>query len=334
MDVTSIAVQDYDIVIGDGTLSKVGELLSLSRKVLVVTDTGVPREYAETVARCAEEAYIVTIPMGEESKNLKSFESLLSAMLEGSFTRGDCVVAVGGGVVGDLSGFAAACYMRGVDFYNIPTTLLSQLDSSIGGKTAVDLGGVKNIVGAFYTPKRVIIDPETLGTLDKRQLRSGLVEGIKMAACFDAALFERIERAESIDGILYDVIVGSLKIKKKVVEEDFKEKGLRAVLNFGHTVGHAVEALGEGKYLHGECVAMGMIPLSGKSARARIKAVLEKFGLETQIEYGTDELARYILHDKKMGKDKVKAVIVDEIGSFYFKELGIDGITKLLEEAK
>lgn len=329
-----ISVQDYDIVIGNGALLKVGELLDLSRKVLIVTDTGVPKEYAEAVASKAAEPYIATIPMGEESKNLKSFEMLLTAMLENSFTRGDAVVAVGGGVVGDLSGFSAACYMRGIDFYNIPTTLLSQLDSSIGGKTAVDFGGVKNVVGAFYTPKRVIIDPDTLKTLDERQLYAGLAEGIKMAACFDKELFERIERADDINSILNDVIIGSLKIKKTVVEEDFKEKGLRAVLNFGHTVGHAIEALGRGKYLHGECVAMGMLPLSCENARGRIKAVLEKFGLKTQIEYDGAELAGLILHDKKMGKEKVKAVIVDEIGSFYFKELGISDIIDRLEESK
>lgn len=329
-----INVQDYDIVIGRGVLSKAHELLNLARKVLVVTDTGVPKQYSETVAGACAEPYIVTIPMGEESKNLKSFEHILSVMLENSFTRGDAVVAVGGGVVGDLAGFSAACYMRGVDFYNVPTTLLSQLDSSIGGKTAVDFQGVKNVVGAFYTPKRVIIDPDTLKTLDERQLRAGLSEGIKMAACFDKELFACIEEAKDINEILDEVIIGSLKIKKKVVEEDFKEKGLRAVLNFGHTVGHAIEALGEGKYLHGECVAMGMLPFCSEGARARIKAVLEKYGLETRIEYGANELAGYILHDKKMAKDKIKAVLVDEIGSFYFDELGISDIINRLEESK
>ncbi len=329
-----INVQDYDIVIGRGVLSKAHELLNLARKVLVVTDTGVPGEYAEAVMSAAKEPFLVTIPMGEESKNIKSFEHILSVMLENSFTRGDAVVAVGGGVVGDLAGFSAACYMRGVDFYNVPTTLLSQLDSSIGGKTAVDFQGVKNVVGAFYTPKRVIIDPDTLKTLDERQLRAGLSEGIKMAACFDKELFACIEEAKDINEILDEVIIGSLKIKKKVVEEDFKEKGLRAVLNFGHTVGHAIEALGEGKYLHGECVAMGMLPFCSEGARARIKAVLEKYGLETRIEYGANELAGYILHDKKMAKDKIKAVLVDGIGSFYFDELGISDIINWLEESK
>ena len=162
---------NYDIVLEPGAIKKAGELLNLNRRVLVVTDSGVPAQYAETVAAQCSEAAIVTIPQGEQSKCFDELRHLLSEMLDKSFTRVDCVVAVGGGVVGDLSGFAASCYMRGVDFYNIPTTLLSQVDSSIGGKTAIDFGGVKNIVGAFYQPKKVIIDPEVLETLSRRQLK-------------------------------------------------------------------------------------------------------------------------------------------------------------------
>ena len=161
----------YDIVLERGSLKKAGQLLELGRRVLVVTDEGVPPEYAGCVASQCREAIVVTVPRGEGSKSFEQLERLLSAMLEASFTRGDCVVAVGGGVVGDLSGFAASCYMRGIDFYNIPTTLLAQVDSSVGGKTAVNFGGVKNIVGAFYQPKKVIIDPETLKTLERRHGR-------------------------------------------------------------------------------------------------------------------------------------------------------------------
>ena len=329
-----INVQDYDIVIERGALSKIGELLALQRKVLILTDTGVPKEYAAAVERASKEPYTVIIPAGEESKSLESFEKVLSVMLENSFTRADAVVAVGGGVVGDLAGFCAACYMRGVDFYNVPTTLLSEVDSSIGGKTAANLHGVKNVVGAFYTPKRVVIDPDTLKTLDERQLRAGLAESIKMAVCFDKELYEKIEGADSLSQIIDDVIIGSLGIKKRVVEEDFKEKGLRAALNFGHTAGHAIEALSKGKYLHGECVAMGMLPFCSAGVRASLEAVLKKFGLETRIEYFARDLAQYVLHDKKMAKDKIKAVLVDEVGSFYFKELGVSEIIKMLEEAK
>ena len=161
----NLGKDSYDILVERGIIAKAHEHLNLNRRVLVVTDTGVPAEYAETVAALCKESVICNLEMGEASKSLEGFGRLLSAMLEHSFSRKDCVVAVGGGVVGDLAGFAASAYMRGIDFYNIPTTLLSQIDSSIGGKTAINFGGVKNIVGAFYQPKKVLIDPDLLKTL-------------------------------------------------------------------------------------------------------------------------------------------------------------------------
>ena len=222
--------ESYDIVLERGALQKAGELLDLERNVLVVTDDGVPASYAETVAAQCRNAKIVTIPQGEGSKNFTEFQHLLTEMLAESFTRSDCVVAVGGGVIGDLSGFTAACYMRGIDFYNIPTTLLSEVDSSIGGKTAIDLEGVKNIVGAFYQPKKVLIDPDTLKTLAPRQFAAGMAEAIKMAFTCDQALFEKIKNSEDVENDLEEIIAGALKIKKDVVEQDPKEKGLRKVL--------------------------------------------------------------------------------------------------------
>ena len=169
----SLGADSYDIVLESGCLQQAGDLLNLNRKVLVVTDSGVPESYADTVAAASLAAEVVRIPQGEASKNFDHFRMLLRRMLAFGMGRGDCVVAVGGGVVGDMSGFAAACYMRGIDFYNIPTTVLSQVDSSIGGKTAIDLDGIKNVVGAFYQPRRVLIDPITLSTLSRRQIANG-----------------------------------------------------------------------------------------------------------------------------------------------------------------
>ena len=334
MDSATIRVQDYDIVIKSGALKNVGELLNLKRKVLIVTDSGVPSEYAQIVASQAKEAVIHTIPMGEQSKSMDSFKELISELLANSFTRGDCVVAVGGGVVGDLSGFAASCYMRGIDFYNIPTTLLSCVDSSIGGKTAVDFDGVKNIVGAFYTPKKVIIDTDTLKTLEERQLAAGFAECIKMAACFDKELFEKFESANALKDILSEAIIGSLKIKKAVVEEDFKETGLRAVLNFGHTLGHAVEAKANGELLHGECVAIGMVLMARNEAKTRIKNLLERYGLPTKSLYKKEELLPYVVHDKKKSGSKIKAVTVDKIGSYNFEMLSENEISAFLEDTE
>ena len=322
---------NYDSVLEPGAIKKAGELLNLNRRVLVVTDSGVPAQYAETVAAQCGEAAIVTIPQGEQSKCFDELRHLLSEMLDKSFTRGDCVVAVGGGVVGDLSGFAASCYMRGVDFYNVPTTLLSQVDSSIGGKTAIDFGGVKNIVGAFYQPKKVIIDPEVLETLSRRQLMAGLAEAIKMAATNDAELFELIENSADLTTDLPQIIYRALMIKKNVVEQDPRETGLRKVLNFGHTIGHAVESFNAGKLLHGECVALGMIPMSGDNAAARIKSVLEKYGLPSRIGQSAEELMPFLKHDKKMASDGIAAVIVDEIGSFRLCRMSADEILSRLE---
>ena len=321
----------YDIVLERGSLKKAGQLLELDRRVLVVTDEGVPPEYAGCVAGQCKEPIVVTVPRGEGSKSFEQLERLLSAMLEASFTRGDCVVAVGGGVVGDLSGFAASCYMRGIDFYNIPTTLLAQVDSSVGGKTAVNFGGVKNIVGAFYQPKKVIIDPETLKTLERRQLMAGLAEAIKMAATSSAELFELIEKSEDLDADLPEIIRRSLCIKRDVVEQDPKENGLRRILNFGHTVGHAVEGFNKGKLLHGECVALGMPPMCSGEALGRVTKVLKKYGLPTEIEQSADELMPYLKHDKKMTANSVKVVLVDKIGQFRICDMKPEDILGSLE---
>jgi len=237
----NLGEDSYDIIVQRGVLGEADKHLDLNRRVLVVTDSGVPAQYARTVAEQCKEAMILTVEQGEASKSLDMFGKLLSAMLDGEFSRKDCVVAVGGGVVGDLSGFAASAYMRGIDFYNIPTTLLSQIDSSIGGKTAINFGGVKNIVGAFYQPKKVLIDPELLKTLPKRQISSGLAEAVKMALTSDKELFDIFENKD-IGSSIDEIIVRSLNIKKNVVEQDEKESGLRKILNFGHTVGHGIES--------------------------------------------------------------------------------------------
>ena len=250
-------------------------------------------------------------------------------MVENSFTRKDCLVCVGGGVCGDLGGFVASTYMRGIDFYNVPTTLLSQLDSSIGGKVAIDFEGVKNIVGAFYQPKKVLIDMESLKTLEKRQLYAGLCEGIKMAACYDKELFELIENSVDLEKDLEKIIEGGLKIKKDVVEKDPKEKNLRKVLNFGHTIGHAVESHSK-ELLHGECVAIGMLYFAANDVKTRLENVLKKYNLPISYKADTNELMEYISRDKKSKGDTVSVVAVCEIGSFEFIDMKKEEIENLL----
>ena len=319
-----LGASSYDIELCRGALDRAGELLNLNRKVMVVTDSGVPTEYSDKIMAAARSPFRVVIPAGEESKSFASLEVILAAMLEAGFTRKDAVVAVGGGVVGDLSGFAASMYMRGIDFYNIPTTLLSQVDSSIGGKTAVDFHGYKNVIGAFYQPKKVIIDPDVLATLDKRQVAAGMAEAIKMSLTSDAEMFRMLEEADDIYADIDTVIEKALRIKKYVVECDEKEAGLRKILNFGHTIGHGIETEAAGSLYHGECVALGMLPMCSDEVRARLLPVLRKAKLPTELKLNESALCEVmtaVSHDKKSAAGGVEAVLVHEAGSFEIKKL-------------
>ena len=316
--------RSYDITVGAGTISLAGELMDLNRRVFIITDSGVPREYSEKIKAQAKDAMIYTVKSGEGSKSLGVLEAVLTAMLEFGMTRRDAVVAVGGGVVGDLSGFAAASYMRGVDFYNVPTTLLSEVDSSIGGKCAVNLGEVKNAVGAFYQPKAVLIDTDTLKTLDKRQISAGLAEALKMSMTSDKELFTLFESGDIYNNI-EKIIVSSLMIKKAVVECDERESGLRRILNFGHTFGHGIEAEeGLSGLLHGECVALGMLPMCSDGVRERLIPILKKIGLPTEYKGDVKSALRYVTHDKKCESGSVSVILVSEIGEYEIKKMTID----------
>ena len=244
------ALGSYTVYCERGALAHIGDYFALDRRVLIVTDTGVPAEYAKTVAKSCSAPIILTVNEGEDSKSLETFSLLCKTMLDNDFTRSDCVVAVGGGVVGDLACFAASAYMRGIDFYNIPTTVLSAVDSSVGGKSGVNFEGVKNILGAFYQPKGVLFDADVLKTLPPRQISAGLAEAIKMALTFDASFFETFERGEVNNALYESLIFRAVQLKAAVVEKDEREGGLRKTLNFGHTFGHAVEAAGELGLLH------------------------------------------------------------------------------------
>lgn len=328
----SLGEKSYDIILERGAIKKAGEYLGISqdRKVLIVTDSGVPGEYADTVAHSFENSFLFTFPQGEASKNFDTYRQICEKLMELSFTRKDAVIAVGGGVTGDMAGFAAATYMRGIDFYNIPTTLLSQVDSSIGGKTAIDLGKIKNIIGAFHQPKKVIIDPDVLSTLSERHLKNGLAEALKAGIIMDAKLFEIFERGEAEEKI-DEVIECSLRVKKRVVEEDEKETGLRKVLNFGHTIGHGIEAsVPFGELYHGECVALGMIPMCGEEIKGRVVSALEKTGLPVSYPIDRDKVKEALSHDKKSDIKGVTAVFSGEIGTFEFRNMTADELMKLI----
>ena len=319
----------YPVTIGRGLLRNpevLGKLLPIhGRKVLIVTDDGVPPEYARALLAVAPEGEIFTLPAGEASKNFSRFEELLSRMADEGFTRSSAVCAVGGGVVGDLAGFAAACYMRGIDFYNIPTTMLSMVDSSVGGKTAIDFHGAKNIVGAFYPPRAVIVDCDVLKTLPARQMSAGLAEAVKMALTSDAEFFSRFEEENLPEE--EEIVARSVAIKSAIVGADEKESGIRKLLNFGHTLGHAIEASEHlSGLLHGECVALGMLPMCSDEVRKRLCPVLRRLGLPTDFPKDTEPVFSYLRYDKKRKGDEIDVVLVDTVGHGVIREMPIDAL--------
>ena len=233
-------------------------------------------------------------------------------------------MALGGGVIGDLSAFVASTYMRGIDFYNIPTSLLAMVDSSIGGKTAIDFLGVKNVIGSFYQPRGVLIDIDTLASLDRRQLMSGLVESIKMGLCLDRKLFDLIKNSSSLEENIEEIIYRSIECKRKVVEEDEKEKGLRKVLNYGHTFGHAIEESSALKLHHGEAVGIGMLYFTSRIVKDELIKVLNKYGLPTSYDLKEEDINRYVTKDKKRDGDKIDIVYLEDYEKFRFIKLSYE----------
>ncbi len=322
---------NYPIIIERNALNKVNEYFNLdNKKVLIVTDDGVPKKYLETLEDKIDNTYTYVIKQGEASKNFDNYKDILEFMVKNKFTRTDCVIALGGGVVGDLSGFVSGSYMRGITFYNIPTTLLSQVDSSIGGKCAIDFLGVKNNIGCFNSPACVLIDPTTLDTLSDRQKSAGLAEVIKMALTSNKDLFEYILNNDAFSNIDY-VIKEALEIKKYVVENDPFEENLRKVLNFGHTIGHAIESLSNGNLLHGECVALGMTYMIDESIKNVLIEALSKYNLPTNTNIDIEKIIDLIKVDKKASGNMVSIVYVKEIGSFEFRKIKIDELKEYLK---
>ena len=327
----------YDIILKRGCLRNLHQFTNVqNRKVFVLTDSGVPAQYAQTVAAQCPASTVYTVPQGEGSKSLKVYGQVLQAMLEFGMTRKDLLVAVGGGVVGDLGGFCAATFMRGIEFAQCPTTTLSQVDSSIGGKTAVDLGETKNIVGAFWQPCVVLIDPDTLDTLPHRQYVNGLAEALKAGIIADPELFALFEKGNVEDNI-EEIIYRSLQVKKRVVEQDERETGMRACLNFGHTIGHGIEAVKgirgrrtNGLY-HGECVALGMLPMiEDKQLVKRTRAVMRTLGLPVRTGVDKHKVLGYMQHDKKSRGDSITVIKVPGLGCWRADKIAVSELGGLL----
>ncbi len=332
-----LSQREYPILVGDGTfaeaLATLKKLVENGRSVFCIADSVVLKNHPDKAEALKEVAKIIEVEGGEQSKSIAKFGEICSRLAEFKADRKSAIVALGGGVVGDLTGFVSASYMRGTDFYQIPTTLLAMVDSSVGGKTGVNIPEGKNLVGAFHQPKAVFTDISFLKTLSERQFAAGLAEVIKCAVLGDRELFDRLEsmktKMSSNSPELIDAIISSCKLKADVVTSDEKEtaaNGGRALLNLGHTFGHAIEHnAGYGKYLHGEAVAIGMVMASVLSRKlgllidSQLKQIVDmlKFAnlpVSLEIPISADEFIEAMSRDKKAFSGGLRFVLIDEIG--------------------
>lgn len=336
----NLGAKSYNIEIDAGLLDTAGEKIrsiSKAQRAAVISDSNVDALYGERLqAALAGSGFKVTrivFPAGEKSKCLAELSKIYDRLAEAGITRSDLVVAFGGGVTGDIGGFAAATFLRGVDYVQIPTSLLAQIDSSVGGKVAVDLPAGKNLVGNFYQPKLVLIDTMLLKTLPVRFLHDGLAEAIKYGCIRDRALFEKIAAMRDDDELLENIggiVEGCCAIKAEIVEHDEFDTGERMVLNFGHTIGHAVEKCSNYEsFTHGEAVGIGMLLLTRQTERlgltehgtaAVIYDVLKKYNLPVDADYGNEELLKAAGMDKKKSGSSITLVILKNIGTSFLQK--------------
>lgn len=332
--------QSYEIAIAPSSLDKLGEqmtLLKLGKKVLLVSNQTIFKHCGEraiaSLKAAGFEVASCTLPIGERYKTLNSVQKIYDTALENRLERSSTMVALGGGVIGDMTGLAAATWLRGINFVQVPTTLLAMVDAAIGGKTAVNHPQGKNLIGAFHQPRLVLIDPEVLKTLPMREFRAGMAEVIKYGVIWDAQLFAEMEQSKRLDQLrylktelIYNILTHSCQAKAEVVGKDEREAGLRAILNYGHTIGHAVESLtGYRVVNHGEAVAIGMVAagqiavelgLWQKAETERQDALIQKAGLPTQLPSGVDieAVIEALQTDKKVQDGKVRFVLPTQIG--------------------
>ena len=338
--VTVSASKTYDIHIGSGLLATLGEeakKLGKAQKICVVSESAVFPLYGAAAVESLEKSGFSVVsyvfPAGEESKNGTNFLQLLNFLAESKLTRSDMIVALGGGVVGDLAGFAAASFLRGIRFIQVPTTLLAAVDSSVGGKTAIDLPAGKKLAGAFCQPSLVLCDTDTLNSLPLDIFRDGCAEVIKYVVLYDPELFAHLEE-KGLDFDREAVITRCVELKRDVVMEDEFDTGARMKLNLGHTIGHGVEARSHFGLSHGKSVAIGMAIVSRASGCAdtsRILNILEKFGLPTATEYSVDDIYTYTLSDKKRSGGTVKLIVPQRIGDCAIVPTPVENLKSFIE---
>ena len=336
------ASKNYDIEIGRNLLQSIGTNIAALKKacnVCIISDDIVYPLYGEIVLKSLKDASfnvcVFTFNHGEKSKNLNTFMEIQEYLASQNFKRGDLIVALGGGVVGDLAGFVASTYMRGIDFVQVPTTLLAMIDSSVGGKTAVDLPNGKNLVGSFYQPIKVIIDLKTLDTLPCTEYKNGMGEGIKYAMLMDGELESLVTNGVTCSTNVDKFVELCIRYKKYIVEEDEKESNLRRLLNLGHTFAHAIEKLSNYTIPHGIAVAQGLKIISdislkqGKMAKIaydKIVTLLDRYDMHIDEEYSMDDMLEVIKLDKKAEGDSVNAVVPYAFGDCRIEKLKIEDL--------
>ncbi|MDR2465171.1 MAG: 3-dehydroquinate synthase [Streptococcaceae bacterium] len=351
IETINIGTESYEIWMEHGVLQKIDKWVKnffSGEKILIITDDAVGAIYLGDVKERLKQSGYTTfsfvVQVGEQSKSLGTAEKIYQFLNDNTFDRGGLILSLGGGVVGDLSGFVASTYQRGISFAQIPTSLLAQVDASIGGKTAVNLPGIKNSVGTFYQPSGVLIDPVVLTTLKTEAISEGLAEVIKCGMIQDSSILDEMMDAASFSEIVQEIeklIIKSIRVKKALVEEDVFDQGMRMKLNFGHTIGHGIEAtLGYGNITHGEAVAIGMVKMNQfaiqkgwtpKDTQALLIKLLEKVHLPTDFpKIDLEKVFEAMRHDKKSKSHGVSVVTLDGIGQSRIRSISWEEIKKSL----
>lgn len=322
--------KEYDVIIENGILYNIDTYIDKTKELVIITDSNIPSIYQEIISKRLGNPLILYIPQGENSKSIKMAYNLINEMVSNKITRGATIIALGGGVVGDLAGFVASIYMRGIDFIQIPTTLLAQIDSSVGGKVGINAEKMKNAIGSFKQPKLVLVDSSVLKTLEQRQINNGIAEMIKYGLIARKSLFNDLLNKnvfEDIDKYIQECI----EIKTALVVSDEFDLGQRQLLNYGHTIGHAIEQESNYQLLHGESIAIGMMLMAkDKSFEKDLEKLLYKYNLPTRHKSNKEKLYQYIVTDKKVTGNTLNLIMVNEPGKAFIEPIDKEAVKNRL----
>lgn len=326
----SLQESSYDVYIDKGLLSNVDKYIDCKKEYVIITDSNIPKQYIMSFSNKLTIKDTIVLKPGESLKCFSQVQYITNRLLGNKIPRSITLIAIGGGVIGDLTGFVASIYMRGVDYIQVPTSLLSQVDSSVGGKVGINTETMKNSVGSFYQPKMVLIDPNTLDTLEERHFNNGMAELIKHGLIAGKSLFKELF-ANKPKHQIEELIIKSITIKKDIVSQDVKDKGIRQLLNYGHTIGHAIEQHSKYRLLHGESISIGMsLMAKDTDYEKELQDILNKYNLPTSYEYNKEDLMKYIRTDKKVTEKMLNLILVKEVGKGFVKTISVENMKEYL----